>query len=325
MLTDLNQFEALWSEIRQSQYLTEKELERLEELIKALQSLINDISNIDTNFNKNFTNIIKISQKINYIYQKINELQGMLDNKFDSFLNEISKELDRFVENIEYASTNSAKQLSYQLQHNYDEISQKYEDLFTQIQVKQEEINKDIINRFNIYLEKLKEIANKKSETINDEIKRIDNEIEKIQNFSKKVEKDFFHLLKKIDKKTNEKIEDFEKQTFVQRWGAVGIALTLGFVIGVGVNFANHWNWYREIAQQKYLAMQKEMQEEKEKYQEKIREVDKFLGNGIYEDFIEKHNIRLAYGNNGEKYVAVPIDKSIEVYENRDYRIIQLR
>ncbi len=119
-MEELSKFEALWSEIRQSQYLTEKELEKINNLLEELKSLnssnnnniesytkLYDITNklllnlqaVNQNFNKNVENLNKtIANSIQNISTK--DIELTIQGKLYSLKKELEKEIKKLNDEI---------------------------------------------------------------------------------------------------------------------------------------------------------------------------------------------------------------------------------
>ena len=173
-MEELSKFEALWSEIRQSQYLTEENIKKIDNLLKELKELENsnsdyvnkltklyDITNklllnlqaVNQNFNKNVENLNKtIANSIKNISTKDIELT------IKSKLYDLKKELEKEI-----------KKLNDEIKNNLEKENKKLMNTASDFKL----LNEDLLNTKNklkdaiTQLNKTKENLNKKIKSVN--------------------------------------------------------------------------------------------------------------------------------------------------------------
>ncbi len=113
-MEELSKLESLWSEIRQSQYLTEKEIKKIDSLLKKLEELHSSNSSKIDNLKKLYSNteelLLKINKTDEKLREKVTNINKDIENNFNQTLNksinqiksnikEKEKELNEFIKN----------------------------------------------------------------------------------------------------------------------------------------------------------------------------------------------------------------------------------
>ena len=130
MIEDLSKFEALWSEIRQSQYLTEENIKKIDNLLKELKELEKSNSSHIANITKLYEITNKLLLNLQAINKNFNENVENLNNSVNELVYSIKKAIEDSVNNIdvsniEYAIKAELKNLKNELIRETNEINEK--------------------------------------------------------------------------------------------------------------------------------------------------------------------------------------------------------
>ena len=188
---DFDKLEALWKEIRESEYIAEKQLQDLQELIKALQALQAKYNKMDHDFNKNTKLLTTILEKSDLISKN---LEGM-ETQTNTNLQNLQQELKNTIENI-------TKQLRDDLEH----ILQK---LRSDINAQRSDLD-GLIDTYIDFSRKAKEFWDRQAELTETELN---------------------NLQKQIKTKTQEIFEELKQKSFLQKWGAVAGVFAAGIAV----------------------------------------------------------------------------------------------
>ena len=188
---DFNTLKTLYEEILQTQAVSEKQLQDLQELIKALQALRTEYDKADNNLTENAKLLTTILQKANVVYENIEHFETQTNNNIKRLQEELKSTI---------------KSITSQLQGDLDNI------LYTtkqKLQVREKELNK-LIRDYNNFASNAQSFWQKQKELAKTELNK---------------------LQEQIQSKTNYIFEELEQETFLQRWGAVFGAFAIGVAV----------------------------------------------------------------------------------------------
>ena len=191
MFVDLQPLKTLYEEILQTQAVSEKQLQDLQELIKALQTLRTEYDKVDNNLTENAKLLTTILQKADIIYKNI-----------EAFETKTNKNLQRLQEELKSTINN----ITEQLQSDLDSVLYLTKD---KLQAREQELHK-LISNYNNFASNAQSFWQQQKELAETEL----NELQE-----------------QIQTKTQEIFEELEQKTFLQRWGAVFGAFAIGIAI----------------------------------------------------------------------------------------------
>lgn len=188
---DFDKLEALWKEIRESEYIAEKQLQDLQELIKALQALQAKYNKTDHDFSKNTKLLTTILEKSDLISKNLESMETQTNTN----LQNLQQELKNTIEDM-------TKQLRDYLEH----ILQK---LRSEINAQKSDLD-GLIDTYKDFSRKAKEFWDRQSELTETELN---------------------NLQEQIETKTQKIFEELEQKSLINRWGAVAGAFVIGIVV----------------------------------------------------------------------------------------------
>jgi len=286
---DLEPLKQLYQEILNTQALSEKELKELSKLINSLQETKEEFENSSFSVLKKNTELFNNS---NSILQKIEKLSIFLENLED----EIKKEKLTFNDEIKQKMQNMLKSVETDLNSLKLLISNK---------------KADFEKEFNA-IKKLYSDNNAKLSSLTQETEKIG------QEYSKTLKSSLNSFKKQIEEYKEEFENEIKKKTFFQRWGAVIIALSIGFLAGAGGMFYIKAKAIRKVATTDLSIIKKE-------YNQDINKINALIGTDTYQRFIKPYEIGFVSDDKGYQYVVIPKNKVKQVYTNDKLQIIKLK
>ena len=286
---DLEPLKQLYQEILNTQALSEKELKALKYLIDKLQETKEEFENssfsvLEKN-NELFNQSNTILQNIKNLSNMLNNLEDELKKEKMTFDEDIKQKIKNLVKNVE----DDLKSLEYHIQGSKRFIDEEFNQFF-----------------------ELCITNNKKLEETKKEIEKITQEYQDTLNNSLNNSK------LQITRYKEELENQVKKKTFFARWGAVIIALSIGFLAGAGGMFYIKAKAFKQLATANLQVVKKQ-------YDEEINRIEALIGAKVYQRFIKPYKIEFVTGQDGYRYIAVPINKVKQVYSNNKFQVIQLK
>lgn len=190
-MLDEYKIQALWEEIRESEHIAEKQLQELQELIKALEALQSKYNTIDKNLTEDAKLLTTILQKANVIYENI-----------EHFETQTNKNLQYLQEELK----STIKSITTQLQDDLDSILNA---LKGKIQTRERELQ-ELVNDYSVFADKAHIFWKDAKEYTQEELN---------------------NLKEQIETQTQEIFTELEQKSLLQRWGAVAGAFAIGVAV----------------------------------------------------------------------------------------------
>jgi len=172
-MEELSKLEALWSEIRQSQYLTEENIKRIDNLIEELKSLNSSNSTTLSNLTELYSIINKLLLNLQAVNKNFDENVSNLDKTIKNSINnidisKIQNEIENKIYDLKKTIQNKIKLIQKELQTDLNETNSNLKNNITNLK----STNKDLNETNNKIKESINNL-NKAQNNLNEKVKSI--------------------------------------------------------------------------------------------------------------------------------------------------------